>query len=113
MFVKEVRRDLSEDEIREYSEQMAQAVQDLEAMKEGKREKVKAMNEDIKGLQDQIIDYAEKISNGYEMAPMDCEWRRNLAAGTMDMVVVATGEPLESRDMTDEEKQLNLEDAAA
>ena len=35
-FTKEIPFDLTDDEVREYSEQMARGVQDLEAMKEGK-----------------------------------------------------------------------------
>lgn len=112
-FTKEIPFDLTDDEVREYSEQMARGVQDLEAMKEGKRAENKRRGDEIKTLQEDVNGLAGKVDSGVEMREVECEWVKCFANGTMQMTRLDTSEIIDTRPMDDNEKQRDLEEMAA
>jgi hypothetical protein len=112
-FIREFPFDLTDDEVREYSEQMARGVQDLEAMKESKRVECKRRGDEIKVLQEQVNDLAGKVDSGVEMREVNCEWQKNHTEATMELTRLDTMMVIESRPMDDEERQMPLEEENA
>jgi len=109
-FTKEIPFDLTDDEVREYSEKMARGVQDLEAMKEGKSAENKRRGDEIKTLQEQVNDLAGKVDSGVEMRDVECEWRKCFEKGTMELIRLDRDMIIEARPMDEDERQMSLED---
>jgi hypothetical protein len=104
-FTKEIPFSLTDDEVREYSEQMARGVQDLEAMKKGRKIEIKRRNVEILALQEQVNDLADKVDSGVEMREVECEWCPDYKAGMMNLTCLDTLEIIASRAMEDCERQ--------
>lgn len=107
-FTKEIPFDLTDDEVREYSEQLARGIQDIEGMKGARKIEVKQRNVEILELQDQVDDLADKVINRTELREVECEWRKDFDAAMMVMVRLDTLEIVDSRPMDEDEKQLGL-----
>ncbi len=110
MFLKEFSFELTDGEMREYAAQMANGVQDLEAMKEERKIEVKRRNVEIIALQKQVDELAGKVVSGTELREVDCEWQKNFKDAMVDLVRLDTMEVVDSRPMNDEEKQMGLDD---
>lgn len=108
IFEKEIPFDLSDDEVREYSEQLARGIQDIEGMKEARKIEVKRRNAEILALQEQVDGLADKVINRTELRPVECEWRKIFETAQVDLVRLDTMQTIESRPMDEDEKQLGL-----
>ena len=107
-FTKEVLCDLTDEEIREYSEQMAQGVQNIECMKEAQKIEIKQRNIEILDLQKEVNNLADKVINHSELRLVDLEWQKRYEDATIHLVRLDTMEIIESRPMNEDERQMCL-----
>jgi uncharacterized coiled-coil DUF342 family protein len=105
---KEVRHRFSADEIRDLGEQMAQAVARLENLEDEFQEVKAGFKEKMAGAQKTIKACAAKIRQGFEMRLMECRMERDFAGNAVRLYRQDTGEMVEERAMTIEERQRSL-----
>ena len=105
---KEVRHRFSPDEIRDLGEQMAQAVARLEDLEDEFQEVKAGFKEKMAGAQKTIKACAAKIRLGYEMRMLECRMERDFTGNAVRLYRQDTGEMVEERAMTIEERQRSL-----
>ena len=107
-FTKEVLFDLTDEEIRGYSKQMTQGIQEIECMKRARKIEIKQRNVKILNLQKEVDNLADKMINHTELRLVDFEWQKCYEDATMQLVRLDTMEVIESRPMDEDERQMCL-----
>ena len=103
-----VRYDFTDQEKLELSEKIARAVSDI--AQAGVAEKtfktqIKSRKQQAEAI---ISDCASKLNEGYEMKNIDCRIVKDYEAGLISYESVETGEVVEEREMTPQERQMEL-----
>lgn len=89
--------------------QLADTHKDLEQAQADKRSVVSDFAARIKSHEAKIIDLAGKVSNGYQVKEVTCEWRFHQPKDNMKQLVrLDTGESVEVADMLHSELQPEL-----
>lgn len=81
----------------------------LEARRKGAAAGFKARDEEIRARADEL---SEAVKSGRENRMIECRWTRNETFQRMELGRVDTGEVIESRPLTHDEKQVKLFPAA-
>lgn len=105
--------DLTEDELRERGAEQARKIQARAVLDEKRKESAKAFKEQIDEVDAEIGTLAEAIVTGRELRPVVCEWVANHRRAVMDLVRTDYGTVVQSRPMTDHEKQRAMFDVAS
>ena len=104
-----LRYNFTEWELKEIADELAQAVLDKKgAEAELKNFKTEVTNH-IAIAEGKIEANSEYIRSGYKMKNVDCETQYNYDTGMVTVVRVDTGEEIEARSMTEEERQIPME----
>lgn len=94
---------LTEEELKKAGEEMAKAYTDLESEQDGLKAAQAQFKARIAALEAQIGLSANKIQNGYEFRQVECENRE--FGLSIETYRIDTGEVIEIRPMTKDEKQ--------
>lgn len=90
----------------ELSGRMAETIRELTAAEAEKREEMRRLSDNCKALRKQLDKLADAVSLGAEEAPVVCRWER--LDTTLRCIREDTGEVIQVRSMTDEERQQDL-----
>ena len=106
-----VRHEFSDQEKLDLSEKIVRAVSDISEAQRA----LKTFQMQIKGRKQEaeavISSCASKLNEGYEMKNVPCLMVKDYEAGLISYESVETGEVMEERDMTPEERQMELTEA--
>lgn len=75
-----------------------------------KKDITSSLGTKIKGLLEEIKLIHEQIESGFEMRMATCEEIKNFEPGTVICIEIGTGNVIQERDMTDDERQMGIED---
>lgn len=104
-----VRYIFNEKEKQEISEHMAQSVMERQEAEDGLKSVQAQFKSRIAIAQETINGCAQKITSGFEMRLVDCEIFRDVERNKVIVTRMDTGEEVETRAMTIEERQQKLE----
>lgn len=100
---------LTQEEIVACSKEQSQNIQTVVEIKNQLKAIQSEMGGRVKQLEAGIGVLANRIKNGEEMRSVDVEVQANYTDCTITVVRLDTGQPIESRNMTGEEKQLQID----
>lgn len=101
---------LSPAEITKRAHDLARTMVELAHTEEQKAEAAKEYSETIKELRERAHELAHEVHSGTEERLVEVDYRRNLESGMLDTVVVGTGEVIRSRELTEAERQVTIDD---
>lgn len=99
---------LSEDERNERARQAVTLKEERDELEERAKVEHNAAKAKIKTLETQIDELATCAREGQERRDVDCLWRRDEEQLRMRLIRLDTGDEIDSRSMTDFERQLGL-----
>lgn len=99
---------LTPDEVRTYGMELARANAARDEAEERKKEVDAQLKAEIESHQTRGLNLARKINNGYEYRDVECEMDGNYKTNTVMIRRLDTNEIIETRAMTDEERQTHL-----
>jgi predicted RNA-binding protein len=105
--------DLTDDEVRERGLEQARLLQQRTDLDVERKEKAKAYKDEIEALDEKVGELSQVITSGRELRPVVCEWVANHPRAVMDLVRTDYGTVVQSRPMTEHEKQRAMFDVAA
>ena len=105
---KEVRYAFNQGEMDEMAKQMAEAVSQLEGFKEEFKEVKAKFKEGIAKAQNVIRSCASHIRTGWEYRIIECKVEKDFATNAVRVYRHDTGDLVEERAMTGEERQMAL-----
>jgi len=97
--------DLTDDEVRERGQEQAKLLAEKADVEQRKKDTAKEFKDRIEGLDEQIGKLVDVIQTGRELRPVSCEWVADNARALMNLVRLDFGTVVQSRPMTDAEKQ--------
>ena len=100
-------------ELKKISQEMAYTVGELDAVEQEKKDTAAAFKDRMEVLSNKIKDAAHKINSGQEQRLIDCEVVKNFDLNVVRVYRLDTGEIVEERAMTTEERQRELDLRAA
>lgn len=99
-----------EDELKEFSGQLARATEELCAAEEEKKAITAQFKERTESAKMTALALSRKINSGYDMRYVDCELKMDdPRVGEVTIIRLDTGEIVRTRPMTDEECQFKLD----
>lgn len=108
VFAKEVRYRFSKDELQDMAQEMAEAVSRLDNLEEELQEVRAGFKEKMAKAQKTIKQAAAKIRSGWELRTIECRLEKEFANNTVRIYRQDTGELVEERAMTAQERQQEL-----
>jgi hypothetical protein len=109
--IEDAKYTFSEEEKREMSMLVAQRTIDIADVESEKKAVVSAFKERADKAQHEARMLSVKIKDGYELRPTECEMVYDFEVGKVFVFRCDTGELVRSRNVTDTERQLTIEDA--
>lgn len=106
--IRQLRVRLTENEVMNYSRELAKQSQDLEQIKKDKADITKKYASQIATAEAQIAVLSRKISTGEEDRDVECWWDYDYQAGKKTLVRGDTGEVVATAIITGEERQKSL-----
>lgn len=100
-----LRTPLQDTEVAKIGNELADKVTELERVREERAIVYKQYKEKVMGLQEIISEYADRVHNKSFAEDVECEVRPLPGSKRVEIIRLDTGEQVESRAMTDEEKQ--------
>ena len=104
--------DLTDDEVRERGQEQSKLLAEKADVEIERKEKAKAFKDQIEDLDERIGNLVRVIQTGRELRPVSCEWVPDNARALMNLVRLDFGTVVQSRPMTDAEKQRAMFDVA-
>lgn len=101
---------LTDEEILEYSGQLAKNTLDLGATEDRKKEAVATFTATMKKYEAAINELSHKVSMRKEYREIKCEWHFNWEEGKKTLYRTDTGEQIESQPISDYDRQMRLEE---
>lgn len=101
--------DLSTGEIAKAAEELASTLQELEGIEIEKKAVMKDYNSQIDNKKKRIHRLMTHVKNGVEYRPVECDLQFHIKKVLAILVRNDTGEIIEERPMTEEEKQMQIE----
>jgi hypothetical protein len=108
LITKELECPFTQDELRNLGLSLANAIGDLEALAQEKAEFMADLKGRLKDAQAKVKLMAEKIRTGSEVRLVECRLEKDYLANAVRTYRTDTGELVEERPMTAEERQLFL-----
>jgi hypothetical protein len=99
---------LSEDETRKYGMELARANANKDEAEERKKEVDAQLKAEIESHSTRALNLARKINNGYEYRDVECLMQFDYPKNSVRIERQDTYEIIETRSMTDEERQTSL-----
>lgn len=99
---------LTEDERMAASKKLAETLWERDQKQDEAKSKAAEYRDGIKKLSVTISELQTVVQSGVQHRLVDCEDRKNVAAGTVETYRLDTGEMVESRPMTGVEKQVDM-----
>lgn len=99
---------LTREEREEYSQTMAQSIEDMGRVELEKKQTVKAYDSDIAAIDRKIHDLAQKVKDGYEMRDVNCEIRYDYENKIKIYIRIDTGDEYRRAVMSLYEHQMPL-----
>ena len=106
-----VKYELSEEEKRELASIMAMKLLEVDDIEAQKKSVMTTFKERIEAAQYSARTAAQQIKDGYEMRDVECRVEKDFIRGTIRYVRTDTFEEVRSKKMSQEEKQMHLDDA--
>ena len=100
-----LRTALQDSEVSKIANELADKITELEGVKAKRTLVYKEYKEKIAGLDEIISEYADRVHNKSFAEDVECEVRPLPGSKRVEIIRLDTGEQVESRPMTDEEKQ--------
>jgi uncharacterized protein (UPF0335 family) len=107
-FTKTLKVSLTEAEILEFADQLARAVDNVTRLEEEKKTLVDSYKAKITEAEAATQKLTNLVRNKYDFRPVDCEQTMDNNEGTSKTVRLDTGETIEDRKLTYEERQGKL-----
>lgn len=98
----------TEEEIKEFSQDMARKIGELEHERLHKKDVVKAIDSEIASLETDINKLARNVKDGYEYRNVECERVFDYDGGFKTMVRLDTNEIVWTKQLTGDELQRHL-----
>lgn len=92
------------------AEELATAIQQGESLELERKSALGDLKKRKDNLLERIHNLTIKVKDGIEMRPVECELKLNHTKLTATLIRPDTGEEVETREMTLEEKQMSLDD---
>jgi hypothetical protein len=105
---KEVEHNFTPEELRNLGIALSYAIGDIESLEAEKAEFMKAHKEGLKETRTKVKLLAEKIRTGSEIRMVECRLEKDFLSNSVKTYRLDTGELVEERSMTPEERQLFL-----
>lgn len=106
---KDLKCELTQEELLAYSRQLANNQQDKNEAESGKKSVVADYNDRIARLNAEIQILSRKVANGYEHRPIACRWQYHWENNTKVLLRKDTLEIVETAAITPEERQQELD----
>ncbi len=100
---------LTQEETAKKGEELALLYQQRRALEERKKDSVGLINGQLKIIEEEMASLFKAISAGEEDRDVDCSNNKDFDKGIVNFYRTDTGELLESREMTDQERQAEME----
>lgn len=100
---------LTEDETRLYGMDLARSNASKDESEERKKEVDAQLKAEIESHSTRALNLARKINNGYEYRDVECVTDLNFTKNSATVTRLDTGEVVEKRAMTDDERQTGLD----
>ena len=100
---------LNEAQKAETADQLATATQQLESLEYERKASAGDFKSRKEALTERLHKFANQVKEGIAVNSVDCELRLNYSKLTTVLIRLDTGEIVEERAMTDEEKQMQFE----
>jgi hypothetical protein len=94
----------------EAAQELANAISEGESLELEKKSVTASFKSRLDSVKERIHNLSRKVKDGVEMKSVDCELQLNHTKLTATLVRLDTKEFIEERPLTQEEKQMNLED---
>ena len=108
ILTKEVKCLLTQEELLDYSKQLAKNQQDKYEAESHKKSVVADCNDKIARLDSEMHALSRKINSGYEYRMTKCQYVFDWERLTKTLIRIDTGEIVDIRPVTDEDKQQSL-----
>jgi hypothetical protein len=105
---KELPCKLTEEETLIISKELAKLQEDGVGLAERKKDVVADFNSRLETVKAESLRISRMINNGYEYRPTDCVWKFDWTNGQKDLVRKDTSEVVQTKRVTEEERQGNL-----
>ena len=89
--------------------QLAEAIQNLESLEIQRKTDTKNFNSLMQQLAGSVHRLSREVANGEAVRSVDCELRLNYTTLAASLVRTDTGEIVETRPMTEDEKQMDMD----
>lgn len=99
---------LTRDEVHAYGQELARANASKDEAEERKKEVDAQLKAEIESHSTRALNLARKINNGYEYRDVECRLDFDYKKNSVAIVRLDTMETIETRAMTDDERQLGL-----
>jgi hypothetical protein len=99
---------LTEDERMAASKKLAETLWERDQKQDEAKSKAAEYRDEVKALSATVSELQTVVRSGVQHRLVDCEDRKNLAAGTIETYRLDTGEMVESRPMSGIEKQADM-----
>ncbi len=105
---RELKYELTQDELLSYSRLLAKNQQDKGEAESGKKSVVADYNDKIVRLNSEIQILSRKVANGYEHRPTKCRWMYDWQEGNKTLMRLDTNQIVEVAEIAPEERQQEL-----
>ena len=103
--IRKCRFDLTDEEKMELGQRAARELQSLQQAEESKKEIDAQLKGTIEGHRAQALSFSRTLNNGYEYRDAECDERFDWESGMVIVTRCDTGERVDARPMTTEERQ--------
>lgn len=100
---------LREDELKNYSMELARKQQDLAQADMDKKASAAAHKEKMERLASEINTVSRNVVNGYEFRSVECRWEYDWKEGVKRLYRLDTGELVDTKGISEYERQQHLE----
>ncbi len=101
----------TEEELKDLAGQMAMKTQELDTIEIEKKSAMSSFKDRLDGANLELKSCAGKYKDSYEMRNIECEVIRDFDDGVVRFIRTDTGECVRVKKMTNEEKQMHIDDA--
>jgi hypothetical protein len=99
---------LSREETLTLSKELAKLQEDGVGLAERKKDVVADFNSRLESVKAESLRLSRMINNGYEYREVECSWSLDLKEGTKDLVRHDTGEIVQTKRLTEEDREQKL-----
>lgn len=104
--------ELTGEEIKERSEQLADEIHNLNLIEQEKKAVMKRYASDIEGCKERILNFKNAVRDGYEYRNVECMIERDFKRRIKRFISMDSGKVIRTEPFNDADRQMQLSDIA-